>query len=829
MRVEQVICGEVQGRGHGLRASSTQERIAAEIAPKLDLPDAVPAGVLAWSPFVRGFPIADHYVLARTFLDTGASRGGMVLSHALIVRLADICDVQSLVPLFGQLASSPTDCPSSVSTLELDVTNSRRTPTADLMGTANALTGQGLAPVVWLGVGIFEHLVDSLWQNLWPAIRRTFAFRLSFGPSDLVEQPPPMLVCTPEQLQARWTKHRLVNPDDQAPTSEAASVISGERDATPILTLAADLGMEIQSLNELSRFERLHQILARDGGFDDLLAAVRLVDGASNDPTLGAGKKDQLIKRLIAEVPHATCRQLLQMRNLSLAGFAYSEPLWAAVESFFSNMNYAPAEDGDLTELILMAVDQQHALPAWRAAVTAGLVTSARQDGHALYRAVWRWAERSEAAFTAALEILPTEVSVEKRLADEAPTKLKGTATAGFLAPLVAKRWLAVHGAVLAATQSPLDAARLQLTVDRDFSNIAGLRFALRHATPAQMLECTVELKIPRLISLCVDVAVGHPQMLAGIRCKDPTEQKIWGAVIGRNTSLWNAPGDAIGARDTVLAQIVGGHSVDTGLLQALAETPLADLSASPSRASLWELLPTSLRDAYLQATAIGWLNAATHGVALTTPESALEGAVLNSTSLEPTLLKQSVAVEARLAIICALPSFAEDQFITWLDNLLRGLRSLPLTTSEQLGTLMANRCWERAAKHLADRSDADRQGLVPGLRLCGSMLGFFTRLRLGISNPNAAEKWVSFEEEACHLYPGGPDADELWSRAGGKNSDLPHGSLSGSARWHKTLSFVRNGGRPAARNLLAVMAKDFPLNEKLRFFASDTDIVGYI
>jgi len=81
MRVEQVICGEVQGRGHGLRASSTQERIAAEIAPKLDLPDAVPAGVLAWSPFVRGFPIADHYVLARTFLDTGASRGGMVLSR----------------------------------------------------------------------------------------------------------------------------------------------------------------------------------------------------------------------------------------------------------------------------------------------------------------------------------------------------------------------------------------------------------------------------------------------------------------------------------------------------------------------------------------------------------------------------------------------------------------------------------------------------------------------------------------------------------------------------------------------------------------------------
>ena len=255
MRVEQAVYGEVQGRGHGLRASSSNAAIAAAIASKLDLPDAVPAGVQAWSPFVRGFPIDDHYVLARTFLDSSASRGGMVLTHALIVSLDDICKVGSLAMLFAWLAPSATECPSSLATLEVDTAGSNHAAAADLIGTANALTAQGLAPVVRLGVDGFEHLIDSLWGHLWPAIRRTFAFRLSFGPNDVVEQPTPALVCSPEQLQARWTKHCIVKPDDQTPNSESAGVLCGQRDVRPILALAGALGLEVHTLRDLSRLE----------------------------------------------------------------------------------------------------------------------------------------------------------------------------------------------------------------------------------------------------------------------------------------------------------------------------------------------------------------------------------------------------------------------------------------------------------------------------------------------------------------------------------------------------------------------------------------------
>jgi len=762
------------------------------------------------------------------FLDPSASRGGMVLTHALIVSLDDMCEVGSLGALFGWLAPSVTDCPGSVATLELAPSSSVHKLATDLIGTANALTAQGPVPVVRLGVEGFEHLVDSLWRNIWPALRRTFAFRLSFGPNDVVEQPTPALVCTPEQLQARWTKHRIVKPDDQTPDSESAGVLCGQRDVQPILALAKDLGLEVNTLRELSRFERLHTLLSGGESFDDLLAAIRLADGLSNQPTLGASIKDELIGRFTALISCAGCKQLLPMRNLALSGFANTQSLWSAVELLVSNLGFAPADDSDLMEVVAALVDEDLALPPWRAAVTAGLSTAARQDKPAISLAIWRWAELSQAAFAAAISTLPADAAVEQRLAGEVPRKLRVTNPTALLPPLLTKRWLTAYGAALASTLPPLDAAGQQLKVDKDPDHSAGLRSALRYASPPQMLECALAHKDLRLVGLCADLATVHPQMLANIRCDDITEQKVWGAAIGKNSSLWNAPSDAIGVRDTVVAQLAEGLPVDTGLLEALAPTPLADLSATPERARLWSLLPASQRDHYLQATAIGWLGDAAKGAVVTPPEAPLEQAITASSSLQSMLESSSVTVDARLAIVSALPSFLEEAFVTWLNKLLRGVHILSHANSEQLGTLVASRRWERAAKYLSDRLADHRPDLMPGLRLCAGLLSFYTRWKLGISKPSAAEKWSAFEIEARELYPSGPDSGELWSRAGGRNSDLPGWSQNGATRWHTALNSIRYGSHPTMRELLAVMCQDFPWNEKLRLYASDTDIVGW-
>lgn len=827
MRVEQAIYGEVAGRGHGLRASSTNAPIFANITSKLDLPDAVPPNVKAWSPFVRGFPIHNHYVLARTFLDTSASRSGMVLTHALIIRLDDMCEIGSLAMLFRQLASSVEGCRKTLENLELEATSIDRATAKDLIGTANALAIQEQIPAVRLGIDGFEHLVDSLWNNLWPALRRTFAFRLSFDPKDLVEQPKPMLVCTPEQLQARWSRYCIVKPDEQTPNSENAKILCGQRDVRPILSLAKELGVEVHTLRELSRLEWLHKILSVGTSFDDLLAAVRMINGLSKQSTFGTEIKDRLLSQFTQLVSHANCKQLLLMKNLSLSGFADSQSLWSAVERSVSILRMLPADDNDLIEIILASADEKIVVPEWRTTVTSGLSRAAYRDSPDIFQAIWRWAERSDAAFHAAVGALSIDSDIEQRLSIEVPRKLNNTFLATLLHTLLNRHWLIAHGAVLAATQSPLDATGQQLQVDKNLNQITGLRSALRYASPIQTLECALAHKDTRLIELCAEQAISHPEILANIRCEDMTEQQIWCATMNQNLSLWNAPNNPFGVRDTVLTRFTNGNSFDKGLLQTLARTPLADLSSMEGREQLWSLLPTMERDQYMQATVIGWLEVAARGKVRTIPEPPLERAILADSHLQRVLDKASVTFEACLAIVSVLSSFPEDRFISLLSNRLSSTSVIYRSDSEQLGVIIKSRHWKRTAKHIAERFYKRHPDLTHGLKLCADLLGFYLCWKLNLSRPSADEKWKSFEEEVLELYPHGPDSSELWSRAGGKNSDLLGSSQNGITRWHNALRSIRYGGRPTATMLLNVMLVDFPKNEKLCLFIRDSDIVG--
>ena len=177
MQIEQALYGEYRG-GHSLLVSSGDDEVSDGIVQRLDLPDTAPPGV-EWSPFLRGFPYRDRYVLARTFHDTGASRSGMVFSHALIAPLDEIGEAPDLGPLLKLLATSDRQRPDATM-VQLVRTEARCPHAADLIDTANALGTKGKLPVVRLGHVGFDDLVVALWAHLLPEMRRGFAFRLSF-------------------------------------------------------------------------------------------------------------------------------------------------------------------------------------------------------------------------------------------------------------------------------------------------------------------------------------------------------------------------------------------------------------------------------------------------------------------------------------------------------------------------------------------------------------------------------------------------------------------------------------------------------------------------
>lgn len=823
MKVEQAIFGERRG-GHALREATGDRQLAAEFASRLDLPDTAPSGVV-WSPFTSGFPHADRYVLARTFLDPEATRGGMVLSHALIVSLEDIIHCTDLRPLFAQLIIEAKQPPSLV-TFDLDLQMEAPPTTPELVGVAEALTTKGTGPVVWLGLDGFEDLVMALWARLWPAIRRTLAFRLSFGPSDAVESPAPTLICTPAVLATRWRGHRIIDPAPREPAALSAALLAGRGEGASLLQFADLIGAEVNSFTDLSLLEQAYRLAELEPDtFVHTTAAIRLIERLSPDPARGVAPKARILERLQFLIESADANAILTLRNLELQGFPPRNSVWEGVQRWVERSTFPAAQDSPFLTVISDAVVGARGIAPWREAVAHGLRAAARRTGGGFELGFWRWAEISPSLLSALAKSIDLNREMEALLVDAAPSKIEKKTAEAVLRLASERRLPELHGVATSAIYSAAEAARVQIRMEGSDRSERGLTLALRSTTPDELLAAALEVRDPQIFDLAAAAVARSPSLLAAVNMRTAPGQAIWAAALAKNHRAWSGPSDPAGAADQVLTNMLDDGPVEQSLVATLAETSLADLGYFARRAELWAKLKGEPQRHFLEATANGWINKACTGEVPFAPDHQLEAAILRSRKLSEALETPATGgLAVAIRLVAALPSFPEQRFLTWLQGFLACVRAVPSGEAEVLGRLVLERRWGRIVNELTHHLRRKREDVRPALRISISMLSLVTRWVLGLSSLTSNEKWESFEELAADLYPMGPDHDGLWDRAGGRDADLPRNG-NGRSRWHETLNKMRRGGgRVRADQLLREMQSDYPMNQQLGLLANDAE-----
>ncbi|MHC5131837.1 GAP1-N1 domain-containing protein [Pseudomonas glycinis] len=823
MRVEEAIYGEVNG-GHALREASGDSHFAQSIASRLDLPDTAPTGV-QWSPYISGFSHGDRYVIARTFIDDGASRSGMVICHALIAPLEELIQIRNLHSILERLAKSVGEIATAVG---FDIKLDSGTPprAGDFLAVVNAITTRGTGPVIRLGLQNFEELVASLWAALWVEARAGFGFRLSFGPTDVIENTPPTVVCTPQSLRARWTKFRVVNTDDKAPLSASAELLSGQTALVPILAFGRDVGADMQYLHLLPLLERAFTTSSNPSDVGDTLTAVRLIERISPDVTRGGGKKTMILADLVAGVKTATAEQISSMRNLALSGFPLHPQLWLEIEQWFENRQFSHSEDHSILEMLVCAATPSDAVDDWQSAVVRGISSVVRSDANRFSLAVWRWIQERPDLVTILFRLIPIDFSTERQLANSVPDELPSSLAEALLKILVERGWMTAHGAVLATFESPCVAVRRQIEVEGIITDRAGLEFALKKASPEQILKCATQFDDKRLINLAAEHVLDSPEIFAELELVAVAEQAIWEAALRRNPTLWQAPRTPFVCRDKILEKFVKDEEIYQPLLAALAATPLADLSDFASRDFVWAKMEVRVQRAYLCATADGWIKRAAQGGIPFVLSPLLMAEVKLSPELDSLLKNESLGVGIRIQIIEELDHFDEQRFLNWIQDLIAQPKLLLHQDAEKIGYLILRNKWDSGLREILSKYRAHRTDLKPALRICSSMLGWFDRWKLDISAVTAEEKWDAFVELAAQLYYSGPEHDQIWSRAGGENSDLPTRG-SGKSMWSHALANVRNGRGPSSARLISEMLRDYSTNEQLQLLANDPEING--
>ena len=820
MQIEQALYGEYRG-GHSLLASSGDGAVPTGIVQRLDLPDTAPPGV-EWSPFLRGFPYRGRYVLARTFHDTGASRSGMVFSHALIAPLDEIGETPDLGPLLKLLATSDRQRPGAT-TVQLVRTETRCPHAADLIDTAEALGAKGKLPVVRLGNIGFDDLVVALWAHLLPEIRRGFAFRLSFDPRDLIETPVPALVCTPHAMAARWSDYPVIRSGaSREPVSLTAAVLCGHGKAAPLLDFMREMGVKPATFPDLRLVEQAYLLDIGERTLERRVGALRLIGKLSPDPDAGEGGKDVLVRRLCELLPTARTGDILRLRNLQLSAFPSPSRVWKALETWAAENSYLQDQDSDMLLILDDATSGTNAVEEWRNAILQGLAAATRSRKSSFPKAFWRWLQIRPDIVAGVFRHVSTEAEVEERLAAATPRNLDEAAAETLRAPVLSRRWLRLHGAVLSASCSPSDAARRQVEVDTDPSFVEGLRSSLRNGEPAEFVECALEIDDPRMPRLAGEAVAKARGLLAEVDLTVIKAQAIWREALAIDRKCWRGPADPAVTLHSILDRLLDGGEVDPLLIERLSETPIADLGAYPRRPEVWSRIGKVALDNLLAATAGGWLRQAKSNGFPFVPEHDLQTAIIESGEIDrtlDTLIPNRIGTAIR--IVAALDRYDEQRFLCLIENSMARTTSLAIPDAEGIGRLVQERRWEDVAADLVARYKSGRRDLEPALRACYDMLDVWERIFLPFTRISESEKWEVFEGLAAELYPSGPDNQGLWERADGDDADLSS-SGDGRMRWRKAVRNIRNGKGPTPSALLAAMKEDFPRNERILHLAGD-------
>lgn len=746
----------------------------------------------------------------------------MVFSHALLAPLDEIGEVPDLGPLLKLLAASDRQRPEAT-TVELVHTEGPLPDAVDLIEGAEALGTNARLPVVRLGHVGFDSLVVALWARLLPEMRRSFSFRLSFDPRDLVETPAPTLVCTPQTMEGRWSDYPVIRSGGaREPASLAAAVLSGHGKAAPLLQFMQEMGAKPATFPELRLVEQAYLLDIGEPTLERQLDTLRLIEKLSPKSDAGESGKDVRVGRLCELLPAAKAEKVLLLRNLQLSAFPSPIRIWKAVETWVVKNTYPKDQDAEMLSVLKDATTDGAAVGEWQRAVLGGLAVAARSRKSRFPKAFWRWFQVRPDIVVAVLRHIPADSGTADRLAAQTPRNLDETAAEPLLTLVLSRGWLRMHGAVLSAICEPLDAARRQVAVDTDPSFVEGLKSALRTAKSAELVASALEINDPRMPRIAGDAVAKNPSLLAKVDFTGMQAQATWREALAINPDCWKGPADPSATFHSILDRLLDGGDVDSSLVERLSDAPLADLGSYPRRPEVWSRIGRIAHDNILAATAKQWLQDATSKGVPFVPEHTLQSAILENDKFEPTLdalIPDRVGTATR--IIATLDRYDEQGFLRLIENTISRTASLKTPDAEGIGRLVLERQWDNAATTLVVQHDSGRLDVRPALRACHDMLDFWIRWRLLLTPISKTEKWRVFEDLAAELYPAGPDDQGLWERAGGDDADLSSGE-DGRTQWRKALRNVRNGRKPTPFALLAAMKEDFPNNERIAHLAGD-------
>jgi hypothetical protein len=818
--IHRAFYGE-RGGGHDLLAATDPGLPAVRGA--LGATDRPSAGPEEWSPYLSGLLLGGHYVLMRTFPAPSrpGGRGGFVFTDALFIEPGDVAAVSDLrllvallsteIPAEGAL-SGPLRAPGPAGAPTFPPDRRARAAARELL--AGRAPGR---PVVWLGQEGFEDLLARIWAGLWPEARMALRFRASFDPAD-VERGDLTLVCTPHLSRARWAGFPVV---DQAAgiddPSLAETLLAGE--PSRLAELLRQFRPRIPDLRTLRQAEAAAELLPalEELPPERLARLLRLLVALAPDGEEAADLKASVAERLAGGIGASDPSFVHSLRNLPEAslGRAATRLRGAVGEWVRAHFTHEAARVGTWLH------DEAEAW--WTQCAMEGVRGAVREWPSSAPQALWTLWQVEPGEVEPLCAVAATHGAIAGRdLADACPPTLAASVAEHVGSAARAHGWPVLFGLALAAAHGAGTSVQRLLDASLDGTEEALNALARRHGG-AVLVDSALAHDDQRLTDTAARWIAREPALLSGLDPDDVSWRRLWIGAIQLGIDPWSGIAEPVRVRDRVLDGVLRAGDVSPQLLAALAGTRLADLAGYPRREELWSKLPDPGRTRFLEATAAAWVvrfRASPDG------EPVPEAPVLALARREPRLLAvdhRDPAGSLRVGVSAfeRIPGWREQDLLDWLRAAQPLLPQVSGADAERLGRMVAERRWRVAASEIFSRRGvAALRGAVPVvfplLNILQQWVAAFEGLNREVGHQ--PDWYDALLEIASTLYPGGPEQNRVWERAGGDPSRIE--GWSGRDRWRSAITLLRSGGagkKASPGKLVREMVSDYMNNPDLK------------
>lgn len=838
--VHQAIFGESRG-AHALLVKSTSEEVPfIELKSRTDRYGSPPPNT-SWDPYISGYRFKEYYVISKTFPDANATRSGMVLTHALVLNLTEVIKLHDLQSLF-RLLPEQSERTASLAVVHLEVPDlsaadiaATLTPPPLGLGSAiHALLNKqdNKKPLVWIGQDGFNEIVAALWQSLWAEARENFSFGFAFSPQD-VENQQLTLVSTPEKLANRWAAFQTIGKSDiHSSYSKAEAYLLNLPEGEPLRNLLADLHTSLVQVSDLKKLEKcfeLLQIMPTSMKADEVRLLVRLLGELSPDSNYGVVKKREALERLAHLTKQGQPTDIRALRNLDTSPFiAGNTIIREMIEDWINSHIHASGKLEALENAQLIHLALESSQSDWGRIVQQAAKSALSRWRPDMSSAVWQWWHEEPELFDHLSSAIANREEIQDKLVSHCPAalpELLGDKVCQFAKN---RKWYVLHAVVLGAYCAPKDAVRRQLAVDRNTDYLLGLRGLTERLKDEEVIEIALEIGEERLLKLAGDICAKDVNKLLNLDASKEAWRKIWLYSMDVTNSPWAGIRNPQEVVSSLIDLMLKGEDVDATLLLKIARTPYGDLTDHPSRETIWQNMSTSVAEAFLNATAEGWIRRFRVNPEFDNNlEKTLEGAILRGRHvIENINSKQPHQVSFVVNLFNKFPQLTQSLFTDWLSNAVNVRMPINHVEAMTIGSLIARRNWQQVATLLYKLVERNREDLLPALRECYHLLGLIDSLKLRLSGRLGRvpiswdEWWRAFTEAAIELYQRGPEERKLWTRSGGDPTVI-NLNLPARDSWEEAMQKVRHGGAGRKINtdtLMWHMREDFPRNETLKF-----------